>query len=516
MRLYSLCGDRARALRVYHTCVTVLERELDVEPSSATHDIYANLVADESAVKDRPAAFVTESSLVGRRSEWDSVVATWREASDGRVQLLLVTGEAGIGKTRLVQELQTWCARQGVTTARSRSYAAEGRLAYGPVIEWLRSEALQPTLSKLADVWLTEIARFLPEILTENPHLRRPDPLAGSQERQRLFEALARAILVGEKPLLIVLDDVQWSDQDTLEFLHYLIRFDPDAPLLVACTARSEEIGPDHPVASLVAGTRAFERLAEIPLGPLAAGESAALAEQLCEREIEPEVASRLYRQTEGNPLFLVESVRAGLSATETPPKVQSVIEARLAQLSPSARDMVGLAAAVGREFTFAVIREAGAQDEDTLVRGLDELWQRRIIREQGTNAYDFSHDKIREVAYALVGPAMRTRLHLSIAGALESIYASDPGGIAGEIASHYERAGLPENAVPWYQRAAEVAQAVFANEDAIAFLRRAQELLERLPSDRTRDEQELELMTALGVPLVVVGSRQDIVEVFP
>lgn len=508
MRLYSLCGDRARALRVYHTCATVLERELGVEPSSATREAYSALLSLESTVdtlEARPATLATEWSLVGRRAEWDRAVGAWHSAVGGESRFLAVIGEAGIGKTRLVQELEIWCARQGIATARSRSYAAEGTLAYAPVVEWLRSEALRPALAKLSDVWRSEVARLLPELLTDDPELPRPDPLAESEQRQRLFEALGRAIFAGEKPLLLVLDDVQWSDQDTLEFLHYLVRLNPGTPLLIAVTARIEEIGTDHPATSLFAGVRSRDELVEISLGPLDEAGSLALAEQLSDRAIEPEVAHRLYREAEGNPLFLVESVRAGLTTSEMPPKVQSVIEARLAQLSLAAREMVGLAATVGREFTFEVLRGAGRHDEDTLVRGLDELWRRRIIREQGSNAYDFSHDKIREVAYALLGPIRRNRLHLSIARTLETIHAPDLDPVGGEIATHYEQAGSPSEAIPHYARAAAVAQAMFANEEAIAFLKRALRLLRELPLDRARDEQELELLMAIGAPTVAL-----------
>ena len=507
MRLYSLCGDRARALRVYHRCATVLERELGVEPSSATRDAYAALLSLESSVdvpETRPPTLATEWPLLGRHAEWERAVAAWHAAVAGRARFLVVNGEPGIGKSRLVQELDIWCARQGIATARTRSYVAEGTLAYAPVVEWLRSEALRPGLTKLSDVWLTEVARLLPELLTDNPELPPPDRLE-SEQRQRLFEALARAIFVGEKPLLLVLDDVQWCDQDTLEFLHYLARLDPGMPLLIAATARVEEVGPDHPATSLFAAIRSRDELVEISLGPLDEAGSLALAKELSDREIEPEVAQRLYREAEGNPLFLVELVRAGLATGEMPPKVQSVIEARLAQLSPVARDMVGLVATVGREFTFEVLRGASTHDEDTLVRGLDELWRRRIIREQGANAYDFSHDKIREVAYALLGPIRRSRLHLSIASALETHYAPDLDPVSGEVATHYERAGLPAKAIPHYARAAAVAQARFANEEAIAVLKRALRLLKELPLDRARDEQELELLMAIGAPTVAL-----------
>jgi DNA-binding SARP family transcriptional activator len=305
MRLHSLCGERARALRVYHTCATVLERELGVEPSPPTRESYADLLNLGSALAQRPeapAAGFAAAPLVGRQAEWERSVGAWQEAAAGRAQLLLMTGEAGLGKTRLVEELELWCARHGTATARTRAYAAEGRLAYAPVGEWLRSEALRPGLAKLAPVWLAEIARLLPELLAEHPDLPRPEPVTEGEQRHRLFEALARGVLGSAQPVLLVLDDLQWCDQETLEFLHYLVRFDPRAPLLVAATARPEEIGPQHAATTLLAGLRGIERVVEIVLGPLDRTQVTALADQLYEGPLDPDLAERLYRETEGNP----------------------------------------------------------------------------------------------------------------------------------------------------------------------------------------------------------------------
>jgi DNA-binding SARP family transcriptional activator/predicted ATPase len=525
MRLHSCCGERARALRVYHACATTLERELGVEPGPLTQQAYADLVNLEAApAPPAPATVVVAAPLVGRQVEFERSVAAWQEAATGRAQLLFVTGEAGLGKTRLVEELERWCARQGHATARTRAYAAEGRLAYAPVVEWLRSEAVRPSLAKLEPVWLTEIARLVPELLSEHPGLPHPEPLTGGEQRQQLFEALARGALGGPQPLLLVVDDLQWCDQETLEFLHYLVRFDPQAALLVAATARPEEIDPQHAATALVAGLHGIERVIEIALAPLDRTQVTELAGQLGEEPLDPDRAERLYRETEGNPLFLVETVRSGMltragggapgtapgapaqeAPLALPRKVQAVIQARLAQLSPAAGELVALAATVGREFTYEVLAEASRQDEDTLIAGLDELWRRRIVREHGVHAYDFSHDKLREVAYAGVGPAQRRRLHRAVAHALATLHAADLGPVSGQLAAHYDRAGQPEQAIPYYQQAAEVAQRVFANEEALPHLTRALQLLEQLSPGAARDEQELALRVALGVPLVAL-----------
>ena len=138
MRLHDARGDRARALRAYHACAAALERELGVEPSPATRAAYESLLpgVPEPAASGRPP-------LIGRAAERARLTELWRAAEAGRAQLLLVTGEPGIGKTRLVEELRAWCAHRGAVTAEGRSYRAEGALAYGPVVAWLRAHKLR-------------------------------------------------------------------------------------------------------------------------------------------------------------------------------------------------------------------------------------------------------------------------------------------------------------------------------------------------------------------------------------
>ena len=140
-----------------------------------------------------------------------------------------------------------------------------------------------------------------------------------------------------------------------------------------------------------------------------------------------------------------METLRAGSDCVEPdalPPTVQTVIAARLAQLSPQARALIELAATIGREFTFEVLQQASGDDEEMLVRGLDELWQRRIIREIGTNAYDFSHGKLRDVAYASLSAARRRLLHRRVAEALVVVHADGLDSVSAQVAAHYQQAG--------------------------------------------------------------------------
>jgi DNA-binding SARP family transcriptional activator len=514
MRLYDARGDRARAIRVYHACTATLEHELGVEPSAQTREAYEAVLRPQRGWPDAgpQGGRIGGPPLVGRTRERTQLTSAWRATESGRAQLVLVTGEAGVGKTRLVEEFRSWCERRGAATAVARSYSAEGALAYGPVVAWLRSEALRPRLARLERAHLTELARLLPELLPEVPDPN-PTPLSESDRRQRLFDAIARVILATGGPgvpLLLIADDLHWCDGETLQFLHFLLRVEPQARLLVAATARHEEMDKSHPAHKVVAGLHALERCTEVELGRLTRGDTAVLAERLAGHPLGDADVDRLYAETEGNPLFVVEAVRGGWTGGQADrgwitPRVQAVIHSRLAQLSPPAQELVGVAATIGREFTSDALALASEADEDALVGALDELWRRRIIREQGAYAYDFSHDKIREVAYRSMSPAQRRRHHLRVAKALERLHPHDTGPVSGELAAHYERAGAADQAVAWYVRAAEAAQQLHADVEAIRLLERGLDLLRTLPQTADRRVRELAILTALPVPLAAV-----------
>jgi DNA-binding SARP family transcriptional activator len=512
MRLHDARGDRARAMRVYHACVAALDRELSVEPSARTRATYEALLplAQGLWTDERQTDAAGGSPFIGRVSERNRLTDIWRAAEGGRAQFVLVTGEPGVGKTRLVEEFASWCDHRGALVAVARSYPAEGALAYGPVVEWLRSAAFHERLERLDPAYQTELARLLPELLVRVPGLAPPEPLPESDQRQRLFDAVARAILAAGLPLVLVADDLHWGDRETLRLLHYLPRVAPEAQLLIVATARREEIDQPHPLNELVTGLQALECCAEIELGRLSRHETLALAERLVRSPIEAQAADRLYGETEGNPLFVVEAVRAGwiggpAERGSLSPRVQAVIQSRLVQLSEPARALAGLAATIGREFTTDVLADASEAGEDALVRGLDELWRRRIVRESGIDAYDFSHDRIREVAYLALSPVVRRHHHLRVARALERLHAGDLGAVSGQLAAHYDRAGAAGEAVAWYVRAAQVALQLHANAEAIRLLVRALDLLQARPETPERQRLELSILTALPSPLVSV-----------
>jgi len=525
MRLLALSGDRASALRLYRNSVETLLEELDVEPEPATQALY-----DQLANRDlrREAALApsrrTETPLVGRQAEWRCLREAWNRASEGSAHLVTITGEAGIGKTRLAEELLQWADGQGLATAQSRAYAAEGRMALAPIVDWLRSEPVGPAVSRLDAVWLAELVRLLPELRQEHPALPQPSPQLQSWERPRLFEALARGLLASGQPVLLLLDDVQWCDPDTLEWLRYLFRFAPKERLLIVGTVRIEEVGSTHALHSLLLDLGRAGQVTEITLAALNASDTTRLAEYVAERKLEAARAAQLFEETEGHPLFVVESVRAGLttepanavdgaplppgllsSLPAVPPSVHAVLRKRLAQLSPLARGLAGLAAVIGRAFTLALVAEASRRDEAELAEALDELWQRRILREQEGGLYDFSHDKLRETAYGDVTPSKRRLLHRRVAEALQFIHTHDRHAISAQVAFHYERGGLTEEAIASYQGAAEVAQRLYANDEVVRLLTRALDLLATRPESEERDQRELAVQTALGPSLIAL-----------
>src|SRR5256714_1146545 len=499
MRLFALNNDRASALHVYHTCVSTLQREMGVDPDPATREAYERLMQQEAPTiqpivhQPLPAATPT---LIGREREWEQLHDAWHHATTAGPHFVLVTGEAGVGKSRLAEEFLLWTSQQGAVTAKARSYAAEGQLSLAPVTDWLRSEGLRAPLRQLDAVWLTEVVRLLPELLAEQPALPHYESATEYGQRQRFFEALARAILAAPQPLLLLLDDVQWCDQETLAWLHFLLRFDPLARLLVVGCARAEELPPSHPLRTFLLHLRTSTRVTDIALQPLDAAETAKLASQVVKRELDLDEGLHVFHETGGYPLFVVEMVQADLgqvsaSPPETaerlhrqaplddartlPPRVHAVLVGRLMQLSASARACVELAATIGRAFTLDLLSTAGNADAESAVRALDELWHKRIIHEHGANSYDFTHDKLREVAYGEISAPQRRMLHRRVAQALEAMHVEeDLDSVSGQIAAHYERAGMIEQALPSYQRAAAVAQRVYANEDAISLLSRS------------------------------------------
>jgi DNA-binding SARP family transcriptional activator len=532
---HEAAGDRAGAVRAYHECAAVLEQELSVAPSPATREALARVMGADgvagapvggSPVASRPPGH----GLVGRRPELERLAGRWREAEEGRAHMVLVTGEAGVGKTRLVDELASWCDHRGALVARARSYATEGELGRGLVISWLRSPGVAAHLRRAPEADRAELGRLVPELA---PGGAKVAPGGGEgDQRLRLLEAVARGLSASGRPLLLVADDAHWADGPSLQAVHYLVRSrssgprssgprssgsrssgsrssgpPPHLPVLIVATARTDELDERHPLAALVAALHQLDRVEEVSLGRLGPSETLELARELAGPGFGEARAGALHDETEGNPLFVVEAIRAGWDGTAgrppLTPKLHAVVTARLRRLSEPAGHLLGVAATVGRAFTAELVGQAAGMDDLELVRALDELWRRHLIREHDADAYDFSHGKIRDVAYDGLSPATRRRNHLRVAEALVALHPADPGVVSGQVAANYDRAGRSADAVAWYVRAAAQAMRLSAEAEAVRVLERAGALLPSLP-EAARAGCEREILAVL--PTAVAG----------
>ncbi len=489
MRLHALAGDRPAALRVYHRCAMILERELHVQPSSATVEAYEMLLEKPAA---RPPIAVSPR-LIGRDTEWQRLQEAWRAANRGRSAAVLLTGEPGIGKTRLLEEFSTWAQRQGMHTLYARCYEMATGLAYAPVTALLRSSPL-PSLDR---IWLAEIARILPELASERADLPMPGPMSESWQRIRLFDALTQAVLASE-PLLLVLDDLQWADTDSIDWLHYLLRSHPTARLLVVGATRPEGLMTDRTRPALWTDLRQDMRLEEIEIYPLDLPATTEFVMSYGNVTDTTEIR-KLWDETEGNPLFLLESLRAqAADPGSMPASIVFMLGTRLGRLSPDAKELAQTAAVIGREFSLSTLAAAWPSAEQRLVAALDELWGGRIIRERGSDAYDFTHDKLRQVTYDSLHVGRKQLLHRQVGQALETAVRGDLNSLSPVIAQHFDAAGDGERAASWHLRAGDAARRVFANQAALEHYERA---AERLPAERA-----FEATLRLGELLVIIG----------
>ena len=310
------------------------------------------------------------------------------------------------------------------------------------------------------------------------------------------------------RPLWLALDNLQWCDQETLEFLLFLLDFDAAAPVLVTATLRDDAAQSDPDLAGWLVRMRAAARLTEVPLGPLGAADTARLAEAVAGRPLGEDEASLVHATTGGFPFYVIEAVRgrmelAGRADPAGPraPDLRAVLRRRLEQTSDTARQVAGLAAAVGTGFTLDLLAEASDLDADTVVGAVDELWRARIMRELA-DGYDFSHDLLREAAYAQVSPPQRWLLHRRVAQALALLHPGDTDAVAAQLADQYARGGRGDRALDYYARAADVAAGVFAHAEAVRLHQRALVIIRSRPAGRERDRRELAVLESLAAPL--------------
>ena len=511
MLLQADLGDRAGAVSTYHHCASVLEHELGVVPGSATRQALQRLMARVDPAGTGPPATgpavgrsgFAAAQLVGRSAELGVLQELWRTAAAGHPSLALVCGGAGVGKTRLVAEVAGLARLEGAVVASAQCFGTSGRLALAPVADWVRNPAVQSATATLDPAWRAEVDRLVPSG-------GRGQRGAGSRamvdawQRHRFFEGLARALLAVGRPMLLVLDNMQWCDQETLAFLTFCLGLSASAQILVAGTLRDDNLDDDPELAGWTVRMRATGLLTELSLSPLEVADTARLAAAICGRPLQEADTSLLQATTGGFPLYVIEAVRSSVDLGSPALPVgdlTAVLRDRLEQATAAAREVAGLAAAVGTNFTLDLLTEASDLDADTVVGAVDELWRRRIMHEL-RDGYDFSHDLLRETAYMQVSPPKRWLLHRRIAQALELLHADNMDMVSAQLAEQYARGGRPGRAVAYYRRAADVAAGMFAHAEAIRLHKEALSIVRSLPEGKDRDSQELAVLEAMAAPL--------------
>ena len=544
MQVYAWSGQRAAALRHYRECVRVLDQELGVPPLEETTALYQAIASDgppplpelveptggaggpSAAAAAVPLAVPVAESvsypLVGRAREWAALLEAYGAArGDGR--LAVVEGEAGIGKTRLAEDFLAEARRGGAATISARCYEEQRDLAYAPFIEGLRaalpggsgglaSEAragapgsqAEPSVSppvdtgervawvgELAAHWVAEAARLLPELTELRGDLPPAPSLDGPGAQSRFFEGMRQALLAAlggrppSGPGVLLVDDLQWADDASLDLLTYLVRRLRGHRLVILVTWRGEEVPRGHRLRRLLAEAQRAGMATRLPLGRLDEAEVAELVRAMAPGRAE--TARDLYRETEGLPFFLVEYLAAmtasgdGGAAPALPSGVRELLRVRLGSVGETGWQLLTAAAAIGRSFDFELVREASGRSEEEAVAALEELLLRGLVHEvdegeRAAAAYDFNHEKLRALAYEETSLPRRRLLHRRVATALagRGRGRADGGPPAGLVAHHFQLAGAEEQAAHWYALAGERARALYANHQALADFRAA------------------------------------------
>ena len=494
MLLHAWSGDRAGAIRRYRDCVRVLEEELGVAPLQETTEAYEAILEDDLPPAPappvrvrpigRPAPPTQGLPLVGRDAEWTGLSVAYALAGDGG-QLVVVEGEAGIGKTRLVEDFAAHLAADGVTILSARGHEDEEGLAYGlfhdALLTWAARPEARDAMAVVPEEALAEAARLVPELAPDRivSRARTESPAA----RSRFFDGVGRVLAAASSPApaVLVFDDLHFADTSSVELLAYLLHRLDRLELLVVVTWRTEHVTQDHPLRRLVAELSRLRRCTILRPGRLTEPDIARMAEALLPNPPTDELVKDLAVHTEGVPFFLVEYLAAlaadPASMPEVPAGVESLLASRLSGLGEQAGQVLETAAVLGRLFDFDLLTAASGRSEEEVGNALDELAARSLLREPPggpEGGLDFTHELLRSHVYRRASLARRRLLHRRAAVALRARHRRRPEMVAAEVATHLHKAGHEQEAADWYLRAARHARSVYAHPEALNSYRAA------------------------------------------
>ena len=469
--------------------------------------------------------------FVGRNNEYGLLLGLISRLTAGVGYIVLIEGEPGIGKSRLLREVAHYAHAQGIPTLMTNCYEIERATPYQPVID-LVTRALEristSALHSLPPVSLAELAALVPEIgerFSELPQLSNDFPEARQARLSRAVDQLIEASR-GGRPTVLMVDDFQWADDASAQVLHYLARHAAQRPVLLLYAYRDEAVDSDERYAQLVESLRRDTDARRVPLARLGFADTERLVTSLADSNHvanlgAPGLAERLQRETEGNPFFLM-SILQSLSAGETqleprasdtqgllPDALRAAVRVRLAHVPKAIRPLLETAAVLGRRFDFDTLLDVTHVPEALLLDALEELVNRRLLREEPEGGvYDFSHDKLREVAYRDISGARRRLLHKSVAEALERRGDGATHELDAQLAEHYERAQVWPRALRYLLLAAEHSQKLFAMRDALHWLDRAAALSEAHP-EQLDEQQRFLIYQQRGAARAQAGQTQ-------
>ena len=445
-------GDRAGALDEFRRFAQLVRNELGIDPMPETVAVRDTIARGEfvpdaiedDAIPATRAERVPALPFVGRQAELEQLLDAWSRAARGRGGVFFVSGETGIGKTRLALELLHAVEERGGRVLLGTTGSPEV-IPYQSVVVALRSALPLVESLRIGDVWLSTLTALLPELRNRKDSLPPPPRVDPAGESARLFEALTRALigLARARPLLLVLEDLHWAEEATIEALSFLLRRVASAPILVVATFRDDEMPRLHPLQRLRRDAVAHG-VYSISLRPLRLADIAELEPVLGTRTKRPPQA--LLAESDGNPLFLTQLLDDDAHTDgERRGGLRALVARRVARLTSNARTIAEIAALTGSQFSGALAREVCGWDEAAVGDALGELIDRRIVREtagRGLFDYSFGHEIVREVVAEAVPPNRALERHRRIAVVLEELAPDRIEEIAGEVARHYELSG--------------------------------------------------------------------------
>jgi DNA-binding SARP family transcriptional activator/tetratricopeptide (TPR) repeat protein len=533
-------GRQVEALEVYREGRRALVDELGLEPSRELRALEQAILAQDPAldapVRARAArepAAGPGGAFVGRDAELAELMAALADARAGRGRVVLVSGEPGIGKSRLAEEVAARAEERGARVLSGRCWEAGGAPAFWPWVQALRSymrerepEALRAELGPGGP----DVARVLPELRALLPQLPEPPTLAPDEARFRLFDATATFLrnAARARPLVVVLDDLHAADAPSLLLLEFIADELDGAHVMILGAYRHTEIGSDHALASTLAELARKQAARRIMLAGLTEVAVARYIE-LSTGVVAPDsLVAALHRGTEGNPLFLGELARllseegllerGTLERLPIPRGVHEAIGHRLRRLSGGCHRLLVVASGLGREFSVAALERVSAANGAALLEQLDEARAAYVVEDVPgvPERLRFSHALVRDALYEQLGAARRVRLHAQIGEALVGLYERDPEPHLAEMAHHFYQAapgGDHDRAIDYAWRAGERAGRLLAYEEAVRLYRMA---LAALEAKQSADEQtQCELLLALGDALARSGEMGPAKETF-